>query len=430
MTAALIGFAIAFALIFLRVPIAVALGSVGFFGFAYFVGFTPALSMVALTAQSTTMSYTLAVVPLFVLMGNIIAGAGISTELYRAAQVFLGHRRGGLAMSTIVSCGGFAAVCGSSVATAVTMGRVSIPEMRRYGYADSLSSATVAAGGTLGILIPPSIIMVIYGITTETHIGKLFAAGLLPGLLGILTASLAVQWTVLRDPSTAPQAPRTEWLERRQAIKRIWTVAALFVLVLGGIYSGYFTATEAGGVGAAGALFFALTRRLTLRQYFEIFRDTAQTTAVLFALIIGAHIFTQFINYTGAHRGILSLVNDGKLSPLMIMMTIVAIYIVLGCILDSLAMMLLTLPLFFPIVVGLGHDPVWFGILVVVLIELGMITPPLGINLFILRTIAPDIKLATIIRGIIPFVVADLFRVLIIGFVPAISLFLPRLFFG
>jgi C4-dicarboxylate transporter, DctM subunit len=430
MLTALVGFGIAFGLIFLRVPIAIALASVGFFGFWWFTSLTPALSMVALTTQSTTMSYTLAVVPLFVLMGNLVAGAGISGELYRAAQAFLGHRRGGLAIATIVSCGGFAAVCGSSVATAVTMGRVSIPMMRKYGYADSLSTATVAAGGTLGILIPPSIIMVIYGITTETHIGKLFAAGILPGLLGIATAVMAVQWTVYRKPKTAPQAPRADRAERRDAVSRIWTVAALFALVLGGIYGGFFTATEAGGIGAAGALFFTLMRRLSLRQYYDIFRDTAQTTAALFALIIGAHIFTQFVNYTGAHQSILSIVRDGGLSPFMVMLVIVSIYILLGCILDSLAMMLLTLPMFFPIVIGLGYDPVWFGILVVVLVELGMITPPLGINLFILRSIAPEVPLATIIRGIIPFVAADVVRVAIIAFVPAVSLFLPNLFFN
>ena len=429
MLTALIGFAITFALIFLRVPIAIALGSVGFFGFWYFTNQTPALSMIALTTRNTTMSYTLAVVPLFILMGNLVAGAGISRELYRAAQVFIGHRKGGLAMATIISCGGFAAVCGSSVATAVTMGRVSIPEMRSYGYADSLSTATVAAGGTLGILIPPSIIMVVYGITTDTHIGKLFAAGLLPGLLGIITLSLAVRWTVFRDPSTAPQAGRSTRAERVHAISRVWTVAALFFLVLGGIYGGYFTATEAGGIGAAGALFFALARGLSLKQFYDIFTDTVQTSAALFALIIGAHIFTQFVNYTGAHVAILELVNDGGLSPFMVMMTIVLIYIVLGCVLDSLAMMLLTLPMFFPIVVGLGYDPVWFGILVVVLVELGMITPPLGINLFILRSIAPEVKLITIIKGIVPFVVTDIFRVAFIALVPAFTLFLPNLLF-
>jgi C4-dicarboxylate transporter, DctM subunit len=426
---ALIGFGLAFGLIFLRVPIAIALGIVGFGGFWLINGQTPALSMIAITTTDSTMSYSLAVVPLFVLMGNLVAGAGISAELYRAAQVFIGHRRGGLAIATIVSCGGFAAVCGSSIATAVTMGKVSIPSMRSYGYSDSLSTATVAAGGTLGILIPPSIIMVIYGIATETHIGKLFAAGLLPGIIGVIGYSLAVRWVVWRDPKSAPPAERSTRAERIDAIKRIWTVAALFLLVLGGIYGGWFTATEAGGIGAAGALGFALMRRLPMAKLLEIFRDSAQTTAVLFALIIGATVFSEFINYTGAHVAVLHLVRDEGLSPTMVMLVIVLVYVLLGCVLDSLGMMLLTLPMFFPIVVGLGFDPVWFGILVVMLVELGLITPPIGMNLFILRSIVPDVPLSTIIRGILPFVISDIIRVGLIGFFPVIALFLPGLFF-
>jgi C4-dicarboxylate transporter, DctM subunit len=429
MTTALTGFLIAFALIFLRVPIAIALGIVGFGGFWLLNGQTPAMSMVAITTTGSTMSYYLAVVPLFVLMGNLVAGAGISAELYRAAQVFIGHRKGGLAIATVVSCGGFAAVCGSSIATAVTMGRVSIPSMRSYGYSDRLATATVAAGGTLGILIPPSIIMVVYGIATETHIGKLFAAGLVPGIIGVIGYSLAVRWVVWRDPKSAPQAERSSRAERIDAIRRVWTVAALFMLVLGGIYGGWFTATEAGGIGAAGALAFALFRRVSLSELYAIFRDSVQTTAILFVLIIGATIFSEFVNYTGAHRNILVLVSDGALSPLMIMMVIILTYILLGCVLDSLAMMLLTLPMFFPIVMGLGYDPVWFGILVVMLVELGLITPPIGMNLFILRSIVPDVSLATIIRGIVPFVVSDLFRIVLIFAFPAITLFMPGLFF-
>jgi C4-dicarboxylate transporter DctM subunit len=301
--------------------------------------------------------------------------------------------------------------------------------MRSYGYSDRLATATVAAGGTLGILIPPSIIMVVYGIATETHIGKLFAAGLIPGIIGVIGYSLAVRWVVWRDPSSAPQAERSTRAERIDAIKRVWSVVALFMLVLGGIYGGWFTATEAGGIGAAGALVFALARRVSLAELYAIFKDSVQTTAVLFVLIIGATIFSEFVNYTGAHRSILALVSDDALSPFMIMLVIVATYILLGCVLDSLAMMLLILPMFFPIVTGLGYDPVWFGILVVMLVELGLITPPIGMNLFVLRSIVPDVSLATIIRGIVPFVVSDVFRVLLILAFPAITLFLPGLFF-
>jgi tripartite ATP-independent transporter DctM subunit len=430
MVAAGLGFLCALALIFLRVPIAIAMAVVGAGGYAILNATMPALSMMALTATGATMAYTLAVVPLFILMGNLVAGAGISAELYRAAQVFIGHRRGGLGIATILSCGGFAAVCGSSVATAVTMGRVAIPSMRSYGYADSLSTATVAAGGTLGILIPPSIIMVIYGITTETHIGKLFAAGIIPGLIGILGYSLAVTWVATRTPAAAPMAERASRADKIAALKQVWSVVALFGLVLGGIYGGLFTATEASGVGACGALGFALARRTPWRTMLDIFRASAETTAVLFALIIGASIFAEFVNISGAHQGVLHLVRDSGLSPVMVIAVMCAIYLALGCVLDSLAMMLLTLPMFFPIVVGLGFDPVWFGILVVMLVELGLITPPIGMNLFVLRSIVPDVPLASIIRGIVPFIVSDVARIALIAFVPGITLLLPRLFFG
>ncbi len=430
MLAAGIGFLAALALIFVRVPIAIALAVVGFIGYAMLNAMAPAFSVMGLTALSSTMSYNLAVVPLFILMGNLVAGAGISQELYRAAQVFVGHRRGGLGIATILSCGGFAAVCGSSVATAVTMGRVAIPSMRSYGYSDSLSTATVAAGGTLGILIPPSIIMVIYGITTETHIGMLFAAGIIPGLIGIVGYSVAVNWVARRHPERAPRAEKSSRPERIDAIKNVWAVCALFILVLGGIYGGFFTATEASGIGACGALAFALLRRTSLKDLIEIFRTSAETTAVLFALIIGASVFSEFVNLTGAHQGVLAVVQNGSLSPVMVIMVICAIYVLLGCVLDSLAMMLLTLPMFFPIVVGLGFDPIWFGILVVMLVEIGLITPPIGMNLFVLKSILPDVKLITIIRGIVPFLAVDILRVILIALIPALTLFLPGLFFG
>ncbi|WP_342777652.1 TRAP transporter large permease [Sulfitobacter sabulilitoris] len=430
MLSAGLGFLAALVLIFLRVPIAIALAVVGFTGYAMLNDVAPAFSVMGLTAMGSTMSYNLAVVPLFILMGNLVAGAGISQELYRAAQVYVGHRRGGLGIATILSCGGFAAVCGSSVATAVTMGRVAIPSMRSYGYADSLSTATVAAGGTLGILIPPSIIMVIYGITTETHIGKLFAAGIVPGLIGIAGYAAAVNWVARRHPDRAPRADTATRAERLDALKNVWAVCALFALVLGGIYGGFFTATEASGIGACGALAFALMRRTPLRELVEIMRVSAETTAVLFALIIGASIFSEFVNLTGAHQGILSVVRDGALSPVMVMVVICLIYVLLGCVLDSLAMMLLTLPMFFPIVVGLGFDPIWFGILVVMLVEIGLITPPIGMNLFVLKSILPDVRLMTIIRGVVPFIAVDILRILLIALIPALTLFLPGLFFG
>lgn len=426
-----IGFLFAFVLIFFRIPIALSLALTGVLGFAVAAGWPQAFVMLAHSARDSSMSYGLSVLPLFVLMGNLVAGAGISQELYRAANAFLGHRRGGLAVATIVSCGGFAAVCGSSVATAVTMGKVSLPSMRKLGYSDQLSTATIAAGATLGILIPPSVIMVIYGIITESHIGKLYAAGFIPGLLGVLLYIGAVRWVVWRNPNAAPPAQKAPLSEKLASIKDVWAVTLLFVVVLGGIYAGVFTATEAAGIGASGAFVLSLVRgRLTFAKLKEIFFDTAQTSTIMFALLMGATVFGEFLNYTGAHEALLTLVRDMGLSPALVIFVIIVIYVIMGCLMESLSMILLTVPLFFPIVVGLGFDPIWFGILLVVLVEIGLITPPIGVNLFVLRSVAPEVSMSTIIRGIIPFIVVDVFRIAIIAIFPIVSLFLPNLFFG
>lgn len=430
MAVALSGFLGAFVMIFLRVPIALAMGLVGFFGFAYLVGWKPSATMVAMTTRDSTMSYAMVVVPLFILMGNLVAGTGVSRELYRAAQSFLGARRGGLAIATVVASGGFASICGSSVATVVTMGKVAMPSMRQFGYHDSISTASIAAGATLGILIPPSVLLVIYGIITETHIGKLYAAGLIPGLFGIVLYILAVTWTVWRRPETAPAAEVTPWDERMAALRGVWPAALLFIAVIGGIYSGFFTATEAAGFGAFGAFVLALARRkLTIEKLYDILLDTARTTAVLFALIIGAGLFTEFLNYSGAHEALLKVVAQSGLAPFTVILVICLIYIILGMLMESISMVLLTVPLFFPVVVGLGYDPVWFGILLVVLCELGLITPPIGVNLFVMRSVAPDVPIATIMKGIIPFIGADLVRVAIIMAFPIITLYLPNLLF-
>jgi len=425
-----IGFVVSLLLIFLRVPIALALGVTGYVGFGYIVGWNQAGAMLALMARESTMSYGLVVIPLFILMGNFVAGAGISGDLYRAAQAWFGHRRGGLATATVMSCGGFAAVCGSSVATVVTIGKVALPSMRKYRYADRLSTASVAAGATLGIIIPPSIMLVIYGIMTETHIGMLYVAGFIPGLLGMLGYVLAVRWTVWRRPESAPVAQRAERSERIESLRRIWSICALFVLVIGGIYAGFFTAAEASGIGAFGAFLLAWSMgRLTWRTLHDILVDSALTSAMLIAMLIGASVFTEFLNYTGAHDGLLRFVNDSGLPPVGVVLLICAIYIVLGALMEELSMILLTVPLFFPIVTGLGYDPAWFGVLVVVLCELGMIAPPVGVNLFVVRSIAREVPLTTIIKGIVPFATANIIRILILAIFPAISLFLPRLLF-
>ena len=430
MLAACLGFVVAFAFILFQTPIATALGLVGFLGYAILGGWTPAFSMVANIARDNTLVYTLIVLPLFVLMGNLVAGAGISAELFRAAQMFVGRRRGGLAMATIAACGAFGAICGSSVATAATMGKVAIPAMRKLGYADSLAAASVAAGGTLGILIPPSIIMVVYGVATQTHIGMLFAAGIVPGIIAILGYMAAVKWSVWRKPEIAPAADHIEQLDKRQLFTALWPVAVIFAVVMGGIYGGWFTSIEASGIGAVAAFGFALTRHnLSLRDIYAILVDTAQTSAMMFAIILGAGLFGEFINKTGVHEGLLQVVLGSGLPPFGVILMMVLIYLLLGSVLESLSMILLTVPIFFPIIKSLGYDPVWFGILIVMVVEIGLIHPPIGVNLFVIRSVQPDIPMMTVVRGVVPFIAADLLRILLIAAVPAISLWLPHLLF-
>lgn len=430
MLAASIGFAAVFTLMILfQVPIATSLAVVGFGGYLLQSGLTPALSMVATVTRDSTLVYSLIVLPLFVLMGNLVAGAGISAELFRAAQALIGRRRGSLALATVGACGAFGAICGSSVATAATMAKVAIPSMRRLGYADSLSAASVAAGGTLGILIPPSIIMVIYGIATQTHIGMLFAAGVVPGIIAIAGYMAAVKWSVWRKPDIAPSGD-IERLDGLQLLRALWPVGAIFGVVMGGIYGGIFTSIEASGIGAAAALLFALTRKnVTWAQILEIFVDTARTSAMMFAIILGAAIFGEFVNMTGVHEGLLRVVQGSGLAPFGVIMLMVVIYILLGSVLESISMILLTIPIFFPIIKALGYDPVWFGILIVVVVEVGLIHPPIGVNLFVIRSVMPDIPMMTVVKGVIPFIVADLLRIFLIAAVPAISLWLPQLLF-
>jgi tripartite ATP-independent transporter DctM subunit len=438
MEAALIGFAVLLALVFLRMPIAFAMGVVGFAGFGFLSGFDPSLAMVGTLVSDTALSYGLSVIPMFILMGNFVARAGLSSELYDASHAFLGHRKGGLSMATIVACGGFSAICGSSLATAATMSKVALPPMRKYGYADTLATASVAAGGTLGILIPPSVILVIYGIMTETSIRELFAAGFLPGLLGIFLYMAAVKYVVWRDPSAGPAAPKRNWAERIQALKGVWGTMMLFGIVMGGIYGGAFTPTEAAGIGAGGAFLIALSRgALTWRTFFDVLVDSTRTTAILFAVLIGALIFSNFVNRAGLPDGLLSLVTGNDMSPLMVIIVIIAIYIVLGCVFESLSMLLLTIPVFFPVVkelsyAGLGSEQilVWFGIVAVVVTEISLITPPVGLNVFVLSGVLKDVSTGTIFKGVTPFWCADIVRLAIIVAIPAISLFLPRLFYG
>ena len=426
------GFLILLLLILARMPIAFAMGLVGFFGFVWLNdgNWVAALSMASRRVIDTSQDYGLSVIPLFILMGNLVTRAGLSQELYRASYAFLGHLRGGLSMATVVACGGFSAICGSSLATAATMAKVSMPPMRKYGYSDSLAAASIAAGGTLGILIPPSVILVIYGIMTEQSIRELFAAGFLPGLLGVLLYLGAVAWTVWRKPEAGPRGERMGWAERWKSLKGVWGTLILFAVVMGGIYGGVFTPTEAAGIGAAGAFVIALARRsLTWRSTWEVLSETAMTTSSLFAVVIGALVFSNFINRAGLPDQLLGLITGHDISPMMVILMILGIYIVLGCVFESLSMLLLTVPIFYPVVESLGFDLVWFGIVVVVVTEISLITPPVGLNVFVLSGVLKDVKTGDIFRGVTPFWVADILRLSLITLVPAISLILPQLLY-
>jgi tripartite ATP-independent transporter DctM subunit len=427
MTEALIGFAVMLVLALARMPIAFAMGLVGVAGFAIKISWPAAFAMVGSVTYETGLSYGLSIIPLFILMGNLVTRAGLSEELYNASYAFLGHRRGGLAMSTIVACGGFSAICGSSIATAATMAKVAIPPMRRFGYSDALASGSVAAGGTLGILIPPSVILVIYGLLTSQNIGKLFIAGLLPGVLAILCYLVAVSATVHFDPSSGPRGKSMPWPQRMRALRNVWGVLMLFVLVLGGIYGGVFTPTEAAGIGAGGAFVFAVLRKgWSWKLYREILVESAATTAMMFSILIGALLFANFVNITSMPSELLAFTDRFAAYPVLVIVAICLIYVLLGCVLESLSMMLLTVPLFYPVVAHLGFDLVWFGIIVVVAIEISLITPPVGLNVFVLRSVLPDIPTRTIFRGVLPFVAMDVVRLGILVAFPAITLYLTQ----
>ncbi|NWG73185.1 MAG: TRAP transporter large permease [Rubrivivax sp.] len=426
MTEALIGFVAVFALALLRVPLAFAMGLVGVVGLALVRSWPASFASTAQVIQETGFAYILSVIPLFILMGNFVARAGLAHELYRAAYSFIGHLRGGLAHATVISCAGFGAICGSSIATAATMSRVAYPSMKKLGYADYLSAGVIAAGGTLGIMIPPSTILVIYGIVTETNIGKLFAAGVIPGLLCAALMMVAIAVIVWRDPAAGPAGERASWPERLRAVKGVWGVALLVLLVLGGIYGGVFTATEGAGIGAFGAFVFAWLRRtLTWRVLFEVLVDSARTTAMLFTILIAATMFANFINMTSMPYDLKEWILHLGLPPLAIVGAMMVIYILLGMIMEELAMVLLTLPVFFPIVVGLGFDPVWFGVLIVLVVQIGLISPPVGLNLFVLNSLLRDVPLTQIYRGVWMFVAALIVSLFLILEFDAIALWLP-----
>ena len=422
-----IGLAALLLLAAIGVPIALSMALAGFIGFGLIVGWPGALAMVGQTAFDTAFSYNLAILPLFILMGNFITRARLSEDLYSAAYAFVGHLRGGLALSTLLACTGFSAVCGSSLATAATMSRVTMPSMRKFGYKDSLATGAIAAGGTLGILIPPSIALVLYGLMTNTDIDKLFIAGVIPGLIGLALYCAAAWLVAVADPAAGPPGERSSWRQRLQVMRRVWGVATLFIVVIGGIYLGVFTSTEAAGIGAGFAGIFAIFRgKMGLRECFEVLVDTTRMTAMLFIVVIGALIFSHFVNVGGLLQALEAWVKLMKLGPVEVLLGVLVVYIILGLVLESMSMMLLTVPIFFPLMMSYGFDPIWFGIIVVVVTEISLITPPMGMNIFVLRATLPDVSTHTIVRGVMPFVMADVLRLALLASVPIITLFLPN----
>ena len=415
------GMAVVSVLLLIGVPISFALAGVGMVGVASIIGWTPSLSLLGSTFFDNGRDYSLSVLPLFLMMGNFVVQSGIAEELYTSAYAWLRHRKGGLATATVVACGAFSSVCGSSMATAATMTRIALPSMRRFGYPDQLSTASIAAGGTLGILIPPSVILVFYGIMTQQDIGKLFLAGIIPGIIGVIGYSLAVRLSIWMQGIDLPVEAKLPLIDRIKALKGTAGALVLFVFVMGGIYLGVFTPTESAGMGAGGALLLVvLSGKFSVEKMISVLFDTMKTTAMMFFILFGALTFTNYVNMSGMTRDIqtfLALFGD---TPIVTILVILCIYLVLGCVLESLSMIMLTVPVFYPIVAAQGTDLIWFGIFVVMVTEISYITPPVGMNAFVLRSVVPDVKLGTIFRGLAPFVAMDVLRVALLTAVPGL----------
>jgi tripartite ATP-independent transporter DctM subunit len=422
----ILGIALLFVLLALRMYIGMAMALVGFLGLCFIVGMPAGISILGITPLAEGSSYTLSVIPLFVLMGQFAFVSGISSDIYKTVYAWMGHFRGGLAMATILACSGFAAVCGSSLATGATMGMVAIPEMNKYNYDPRLSAGCIAAGGTLGILIPPSIGFVIYGILTEQSIDKLFMAGFLPGILLAGLFILAVYIQCRLNPEMGPRGPATTWKTKIKSLGGTWGMLLLFFIVMGGIYLGVFTPTEAAGVGAFGAFLFALLKKkLNMRSLIQTPKETGNTTAMIFLIIIGANIFSSFLGLTRLPMELADFTAELPLPRTLILAVIVLIYVALGCVMDCYAIMILTVPILFPVIETLRFDPIWFGVVMVIVLEVGLITPPVGLNVFVIKGAAPDVPLTTIFRGIWPFLIAALVAIVILTIFPDIATFLP-----
>lgn len=423
MTLALIAFGLVFLLAFWGVPLGFAMLLVGVAGFGYLRGLDPALSMLAQQVVDGSANYGLSVLPMFILMGLFVHRADLAEELYDAANAWLGHLRGGLAHATVASCAVFSAISGSSIATAATMSKVAIAPMRRLGYSDALSTGSVASAGVLGVLIPPSVPLVIYGLMTDTDIRKLFIATVIPGILLALLFLAAVAATITLRPKWGAAGPRASWAERFKRLRGVWAVLLLFLGVMGGLYGGIFTATECAGMGAAGALLIALVRRkMTWGGFLSCLVDAGMTTAMIFTIMFGALTFANFITLSGMTTALVDWIGGMHMGPVGVLYAMAFIYLVLGCLMESLSLMLLTVPVFLAVAVSVGIDPVWFGIFVVMMIEIGMLTPPVGMNVFTVKSMNPSIPISVIFKGTIPFVIANAVAIVALIAFPQIAL--------
>ncbi len=425
-TIAVIGFLALFALMLLRVPVGMAMGLVGITGYSWIAGAGPALKLVGLTSMRTVTDYTFGVIPMFMLMGALVSVSGVSRELFKAANSMIGHLRGGLGVATVLACGGFAAICGSSVATAATFSGVAYPEMRRFGYPQSFSTGVIAAGGTLGAMLPPSTVLAVYAILTQQDIGKLFMAGIVPGLFAMLLYVVTIFAIVQVRPRWLPRGASKPWSERLADLKNVWAPLVLFLFVIGGLYGGFFTPTEAGGVGASGAFLLGLARgRLDRAKIKEALLSATRTAAAVFTVLIGALMFGYFLTITQTPQKLAGFLAGLGIGPYGVLVLIMLMYLVLGCLMDAMAMIILTVPIIFPIITQLGFDPIWFGIIIVMTVELGLIHPPVGMNVFVIKSVVHDVSFSTIFKGVLPFVATDIVRLIILISFPVLALWLP-----
>ena len=426
LTLGAVSFAGMFALIALHVPIGVAMGVAGLVGVGSLLGWGAGISLLSIEPSAILSNADLAVIPLFLLMGSFAGVAGLSGDIYRLAYAFLGHWRGGLALTTIGGCAGFGAICGSSIATAATMTRVALPEMLDRHYREDLATGSIAAGGTLGMLIPPSVIMVLYGVLTEQFVIALFIAAIIPGLVAVLLHFIAIFIYVRLNPEAGPAGPRVPWPERGKVIAKSWGVLVMMAAVSGGIYTGVFTVSEAAAVGAVIALAFTIGRgKMSRAAFWEVLGETAANTGLIYVIIIGASIFTYFVTLTELPDTVVIWIESLDVHPLVVMFLLYLMYLVLGSVFDTVAAMVITLPLVFPLILSLGFDPIWFGVVNIMVIEIGLITPPIGINVFVVYGMAKTVPLKTIFKGIIPFFIADIVRLAILTVFPGIVLWLP-----